>query len=60
MFGVKRLIKKYKQQDSRTDMLEAAMQAFIKKVCEIIKFEINTSFLVKLFSYMTKKVRTKI
>ena len=31
MVGVKRLIKKSKEQDARTDMLEAAIQAFIKK-----------------------------
>ena len=29
-------------------------------VCDIISFEINLTFLIKPFSYMTKKVRTKI
>ena len=29
------------------------------QVCYIINFEINFSFLIKPFSYMTKKVRTK-
>ena len=29
-------------------------------VCDIINFEIKLSFLIKPFSYMTKKVRTKI
>ena len=28
--------------------------------CDVINFEINLSFLTKLFSYMTKNVRTKI
>ena len=29
-------------------------------VCEAINFEINLSFLIKLISYMNKKVGTKI
>ena len=29
-------------------------------VCDVIKFEINLSFFIKPFSYMTKNVRTKI
>ena len=28
--------------------------------CDVINFEINLSFLIKTFSYMTKKLRTKI
>ena len=29
-------------------------------VCDVVNFEINLSFFVKLFSYMTKKNKTKI
>ena len=29
-------------------------------VCDIITFEINLSFVIKQFSYMSKKVETKI
>ena len=29
-------------------------------VCDVINFKINFSFLIKQFSYMTTKVRTKL